>query len=119
MIDPNSLLAHLLGTIAAHNEYLRMGVDGGYVGLGLLIVLMALWAITWTRHAPRTDRFIMRAVFIAFAAHSATDNTLIAATASVMFAWVSAVFARAALEREAATAARSAANRAEQPAHIA
>jgi hypothetical protein len=37
----------------------------------------------------------MRAVFIAFAVHSATDNTLIATTSSVFFIWVSAVFARA------------------------
>jgi hypothetical protein len=34
-------------------------------------------------------------VFLAFAVHSATDNTLIATTASLMFAWISAVFARA------------------------
>ncbi len=105
VVDPDSLLAKLLGTTAAHNEYLRMGVDGGYFGLGLLILMMALWAWRWTRNAPRTDRFIMRAVFLAFAVHSFTDNTLIAATASVMFAWVSAVFARAALEREALPAA--------------
>jgi hypothetical protein len=37
----------------------------------------------------------MRLVFLAFALHSATDNTLIATTSSLMFAWVSAVFARA------------------------
>ncbi len=102
VVDPNTLVAKLLGTTAAHNEYLRIGVDGGYVGLALLILLMTLWCLHWTRHAPRTDRFIMRAVFIAFAVHSVTDNTLIAATASIMFTWISAVFARAALEREAA-----------------
>lgn len=119
VVDPDSLLAKLLGTTAAHNEYLRMGVDGGYVGLGLLILMMALWAWRWTRDAPRTDRFIMRAVFIAFAVHSATDNTLIAATASIMFTWVSAVFARAALEREEATSVASAAENAQQAAHIA
>ncbi len=120
VVDPHSLLAKLLGTTAAHNEYLRMGVDGGWFGLGLLIVLLALWAIRWTRSAPRTDRFIMRAVFLAFAVHSATDNTLIAATASVMFAWVSAVFARAALEREAARQVSAlAAEGAEQAAQIA
>ena len=102
VVDPDSLLARLLGTTAAHNEYLRVGVDGGYVGLALLIGMMACWALWWTRHAPRTDRFIMRAVFVAFAIHSFTDNTLIAATASVMFTWVSAVFARAALERQEA-----------------
>jgi hypothetical protein len=38
----------------------------------------------------------MRLVFLAFAVHSLTDNTLIATTASVLFAWVSAVFARGA-----------------------
>jgi O-antigen ligase len=102
VVDPDSLLARLLGTTAAHNEYLRMGVDGGYFGLALLILMMAVWAIRWTRNARPTDRFIMRAVFICFAVHSFTDNTLIAATASVLFAWISAVFARGELEREAA-----------------
>ncbi len=104
VVDPDSLLAKLLGTTAAHNEYLRMGVDGGYFGLALLILMMALWAVRWTRNAPPTDRFIMRAVFICFAAHSFTDNTLIAATASVLFAWISAVFARGELERSATVA---------------
>jgi O-antigen ligase len=98
VVDPESLTAKLLGTTAAHDEYLRIGVDGGYVGLGLLIVLMALWVIFWTRHAIRTDKWIIRMVFLAFALHSITDNTLIAATASVLFAWVSAVFARSELE---------------------
>lgn len=105
VVDPDSLLAKLLGTTAAHNEYLRIGVEGGYAGETLLITMMALWAIRWTHGVRRTDRFIMRAVFVAFAVHSFTDNTLIAATASIMFAWVSAVFARAALEREVAVAA--------------
>ena len=105
VIDPDSLLAKLLGTTAAHNEYLRVGVEGGYVGETLLLVTLALWVTRWTRGMRRTDRFIMRAVFIAFAVHSRTDNTLIAGTASIMFAWVSAVFARAALEREAAQGA--------------
>lgn len=106
VVDPDSLLAKLLGTTAAHNEYLRMGVDGGYFGLGLLILMMALWAIASTRRMRTTDRFIMRAVFLCFGVHSFTDNTLIAATASVLFAWVSAVFARGELERVAAAAVR-------------
>jgi hypothetical protein len=38
----------------------------------------------------------MRLVFIAFAVHSATDNTLIATTSSVLFIWASAVFSAAA-----------------------
>jgi hypothetical protein len=37
----------------------------------------------------------MRLIFLGFALHSATDNTLIATTSSVFFIWVSAVFATA------------------------
>ena len=110
VIDPDSLTAKLLGTTAAHNEYLRIGVDGGYFGLVLLIAMIALWAYRWTRRARPTDRFIMRAVFLCFAVHSITDNTLIAATASVLFAWVSAVFARAELERQAEASERHSAS---------
>lgn len=120
VMDPDSLIVKLLGTTAAHNEYLRMGVDGGYFGLAVLIGMMALWAWRWTRRARGVDRFIMRAVFLCFAVHSFTDNTLIAATASVLFAWVSAVFARAALEREAvASAVSAAAQRQREAAQIA
>ena len=40
----------------------------------------------------------MRLVMFGFALQSITDNTLIAATASVLFAWVSTIFARGAIE---------------------
>jgi hypothetical protein len=40
----------------------------------------------------------MRCIFLAFAVHSATDNTLIATTGSAFFIWASATFARAAQE---------------------
>jgi O-antigen ligase len=102
VMPEDSPIAHLVKTTAAHNEYLRIGVEGGYFGLGLLVLLLALWAWRGTRRLLLpSDRAIMRLVFIAFAIHSITDNTLIATTACVLFAWVSAVFARGALEREA------------------
>ncbi|MBN9507799.1 MAG: O-antigen ligase family protein [Alphaproteobacteria bacterium] len=104
VLDPDSLVVKLLGTTAAHNEYLRMGVEGGYVGIFTLVTLMALWGWSHTRGAPRADRFILRLVLIAFAIHSITDNTLIAGTASILFTWFSATFARIALEREDAAA---------------
>lgn len=100
VVDPDSLIAHLLGTTAAHNEYLRIGVDGGYVGLTVLILLLAAWTIQHTRRICRTDRLILRLVMLCFAIQSATDNTLIAATASILFTWMSAVFARAQIERD-------------------
>jgi O-antigen ligase len=96
-------LARLVQTSAAHNEYLRLRVEGGLIGLGLLVVLFVLWVVRHTRRLRRTDRVIMRLVFIAFAAHAYTDNVLIATTACVFFAFATAVFARGA--REQATGA--------------
>ena len=95
LVPVGTLLWHLLGTNAAHDEYLRIAVEGGAVGLGLLLLLFLLWLRQGTRRMARPERWVMRLVFLAFALHSATDNTLIATTSSLMFAWVSAVFARA------------------------
>ena len=107
IVPPESALARLLGTTAAHNEYLRVGVEGGWVGLVLLIALFVLWTVRHTRGMPPTDRIVMRLVLLAFAIHAYTDNTLIATTSSVLFTWVSAVFARGALERAQPTVATS------------
>ena len=100
LVPVGTLLWQLLGTNAAHDEYLRIAVEGGGIGLGLLLILMTLWLHRGTRGMARAERATMVLVFLAFAVHSATDNTLIATTASLMFAWVSAVFGRA--ETEAA-----------------
>ena len=98
LVDPDSLTAKLLGTTAAHNEYLRMGVDGGYVGIGLIMVLMTIWTLRWSSILVRSDRIIIRLVMFFFALQSITDNTLIAPTASILFTWVSALFARGQVE---------------------
>jgi O-antigen ligase len=95
LVPVGTLLWQLLGTNAAHDEYLRIAVEGGGLGLGLLVLLMALWLRDGMRGMPGAERAVMVLVFLAFAVHSATDNTLIATTASLMFAWISAVFARA------------------------
>ncbi len=94
IIPPDSAIAQQIQSWAAHNEYLRMLVEGGQVGRTLLIVMFVLWVIQHTRRLCRTDRAIMRLVFIAFAAHAYTDNVLISTTACVFFAFVTAVFAR-------------------------
>ncbi len=95
IIPPNSEVAQLVQTWAAHNEYLRMEVEGGQLGRGLLIAAFVVWVIRNTRGLPRAERQIMRLVFIAFAAHAATDNVLISTPASVLFTFVAAVFAGA------------------------
>lgn len=98
VVDPDSLTAKLLGTTAAHNEYLRIGVDGGYVGIGLVMGFLTIWTWYWSRSMNRSDRIIVRLVMFGFALQSITDNTLIAATASVLFTWMSAIFARGRIE---------------------
>ncbi len=95
-IVPDTGIATLLGTTAAHNEYLRIGSEGGAIGLALLVILLALWVVRGSRPLPAAQSWFMRLVFVAFAVHSATDNTLIATTSSVLFIWASAIFSAAA-----------------------
>ncbi len=95
VVPPGHGIAQLIGTNAAHNEYLRIGCEGGLVGSCLVILGMGLWVYRGTKHLPYAQAWLMRVVFIAFAVHSATDNTLIATTSSLMFIWTSAVFSAA------------------------
>jgi O-antigen ligase len=94
IIPPDSELALLIRSWAAHNEYLRMAVEGGQLGRALLIALLVLWVVHHTRRLERTDALIMRLVFVAFAVQAYTDNVLIATTACVFFAFVAGIFAR-------------------------
>ena len=59
LVGVEAPLSGLLGTNAAHNEYLPIGVEGGIVGLGLLAGFFLLWA--WRhRHVLRgPDRWVM------------------------------------------------------------
>ncbi len=94
VISPQGRIAQLLHTWAAHNEYLRIQVEGGIVGEALLVGLFASWAFVHTRRLCASDRRIMRLVFIALAFHAFTDNVLISTPACVLFAFATAVFAR-------------------------
>lgn len=94
VIPPDSAVARLLHTWAAHNEYLRMLVEGGEIGRTLLIALFAAWVIRGTRHIAAAERRIMRLAFVAFAFHAATDNVLISTPACVLMVFATAVFRR-------------------------
>jgi O-antigen ligase len=94
VIPPDSAIVQQLHTWAAHNEYLRIDVEGGALGRALLVALFALWIIVNTRGLPPPDRRIIRLAFIVYAVHAITDNVLISTPACVMFAFVTAVFAR-------------------------
>ena len=98
IISPDSDIARIMHTWAAHNEYLRMEVEGGLFGRTLLILSFALWCVSNSATLPRAERIVIRLVFLAFACHAFTDNVLISTSASVLFTFVSAVFAQGRLE---------------------
>jgi hypothetical protein len=98
----------LLGSNAAHNEYLRLAVEGGVIGVALLIACTALWVLREAKFFPRGQRPILLAWGAAFAVHSLTGNTLIAPPGVTMFLWLAVIFHRARAEAaEAAQAARA------------
>ncbi len=97
VISPDSALARTIQSWAAHNEYLRISVEGGWLGLGLLILLFVLWVAGHAQRLNRTDNAIMRLSFLGFAVQACTDNVLIATTACVFFTFAAGVFARPAV----------------------
>lgn len=101
VVPQDSKIVMLMHTWAAHNEWLRILVEGGQIGRALLVVLFSLWAWRHTRLLQSAERRIMRLVFVAFACHAWTDNVLISTSASVLFTFCAAVFARGAAESEA------------------
>jgi len=101
VIPQTSRVVRIMHTWAAHNEYLRIAVEGGRIGEALLLALFILWAAAHIAPLPAPERAILRLVFLAFACHAITDNVLISTSASVLFTFVAAVFARGALEAEA------------------
>ena len=100
IIPPDGPVARLLHTWAAHNEYLRIEVEGGQLGRALLVIMFVAWVHLKTKRLPASERPIMRLVFLAFAGHALTDNVLISTPACVLFAFAAAVFARGELGGE-------------------
>ena len=99
IVNPEDPLIRLIGSSAAHNEYLRLAVDAGIIGAAAIFGAIALWVWAGTRGARAADRLVLRAALLAALLHSGFDNTLIASTAVIQFAWFSAALARARMER--------------------
>ncbi len=108
IVDPADPGIRYLGSNAAHNEYLRLSVDGGVIGCAAIFAALVAWVVLGTRRAPLVDRLVLRAGIGAVLLHSGFDNTLIASTAVIQFTWFAAALARARLETREASAARSA-----------
>jgi hypothetical protein len=91
VVNLHSALGALLGTNAAHCEYLRIPTEGGLIGATVLFALLVLWVWRGSATLPRDQRIVIRLVFFAFAVQSITDNTLIATTSLAFFTWARAV----------------------------
>ncbi len=102
VVDLSDSVAKLLGTTAAHNEYLRLSVEGGLLGVTLMVGIMILWCTMLSRQLQRTEKTLFRIAFLLFALLSITDNTMIATTALSFFSWVAAFSARGFYEVEEA-----------------
>jgi len=77
---------------AAHNEYIRLLVDGGVVGLIIYIVGLAALLI-------QEGVFII-ALFLSFAVYSFTDNTISSPPSIILFYAIALMMAKARYARE-------------------
>lgn len=93
LIDPDDV--KYIGTMAAHNEYLRLAGDIGIVGVLLLVAGHVAWFRREWRFLLQPERVVVIAFGLAFALHSLTDNTLIAPQAVILYAWMAAFLQRA------------------------
>lgn len=86
-------------TRAAHNEYLRLLADGGWVGLGVFIAGMAALMGRALKPMDRDTRLTALAMLGTFAVYSYTDNTLTAPPALCLFLALALMAQRARSER--------------------
>ena len=64
------------GFLAQHNEYLRLFLEGGYIGGGLVLLAMVLVVSACIARAPPFIRLDLAGVAVAWAGLSYYDNTL-------------------------------------------
>lgn len=100
IVNPEDPTIKLLGSSAAHNEYLRLSVDAGIVGCAAIFLSIILWIWNGTRRAKPVDQLVLRCALVAALLHSGFDNTLIASTSVVQFCFFAAALARARIEQE-------------------
>lgn len=100
IVDPEDPTIKLLGSNAAHNEYLRLAVDAGVIGCAAIFLSLIFWIWNGTRRAKPVDQLVLRCALVAALLHSGFDNTLIASTAVMQFCFFAAAIARARLESD-------------------
>lgn len=91
-----------IGTIAAHNEYLRLAVDMGIFGVVLLILGHVLWFRQAWPILNRIERVAIAGFSVAMLVYSFTDNTLISVPSLLIYLWLATLIQRARARAEAA-----------------
>jgi O-antigen ligase len=99
IVNPDDPTIKLLGSSAAHNEYLRLSVDAGIIGCAAIFLSIILWIWHGTRRAAPADQLVLRCAMVAALLHSGFDNTLIASTSVMQFCFFAAALARVRLEQ--------------------
>lgn len=79
------------GYTAQHNEYLRLVLELGYIGGGLVLCTMIWVVVARIRRGPPSGRRILTAAAVGFAIFSFTDNTLVVPQVALTFALLIAV----------------------------
>jgi O-antigen ligase len=98
IVDPDDPTIKLLGSSAAHNEYLRLAVDAGIIGCAAIFISIIVWIWGGSRNAAPADRLVLRCALAAALLHSTFDNTLIATISVMQFSLFAAMLARARAE---------------------
>jgi O-antigen ligase len=89
------------GFEAQHNEYLRMFLEGGYIGGGLVLAAIIIAVATCIARAPKRIRLDLLGFAIGFAVLSYTDNTLTSVNLQVPFCLLLGLAASAPFRRPA------------------
>jgi len=105
IVDPEDPRIRLLGSSAAHNEFLRLSVDAGVVGCAAVFLAIIAWIWSGSRIAAPADRLVLRAGLLATLLFTGFDNTLIAGMGVMIFSVFAAILARARIEAAARPAA--------------
>lgn len=97
------------GFLAQHNEYLRLFLEGGYIGGGIVLAAIIFVIGACIQRAPPWIRLDLLALAIGFGVLSYTDNTLTSCNLQVPFCLVFGILAGARADRSRAGASPPAA----------
>jgi len=79
----------------AHNEYLRITIDAGIVGLLIFLAAMVLWVMSERRYMRREEWILFLGFMLLFALASFVDNTLSSSPTLVVFFTLALIIQRA------------------------